>query len=94
MPIKLGVKITEKVFHSVVKDLQNLLVSGEEVLFMGLTNNIRPLLKYLFVTINLFGTVFFTKHFQLFYKRAAISKPSILFWFIFNTVFCCLLITN
>jgi hypothetical protein len=50
MPIKLGVKITEKVFHSVVKDLQNLLVSGEEVLFMGLTNNIRPLLKYLFIT--------------------------------------------
>lgn len=50
MPIKLGVKITEKAFHSVVKDLQNHLVSGEEVLFMGLTNNIRPLLKYLFVT--------------------------------------------
>ena len=50
MPIKLGVKITEKTFHSVAKDLQNLFVSGEEVLFMGLTNNIRPLLKYLFVT--------------------------------------------
>lgn len=50
MPIKLGVKITEKLFHSVIKDLQNVLVSGEEVLFMGQTNNIRPLLKYLFIT--------------------------------------------
>lgn len=50
MPIKLGVKITEKQFHSVVKDLQNLLVGGEEVLFMGLTSSIKPFLKYLFIT--------------------------------------------
>jgi hypothetical protein len=50
LSIKLGVKVTESVFHTVVKDLQDKLVDGELIQFMGLTNNLRPLMKYLFVT--------------------------------------------
>jgi hypothetical protein len=50
LAIKLGVKITPSQFDSIFTSLESSLVSGEEVLFMGSTSNIKPFFKYLFIT--------------------------------------------
>ena len=50
MAIKLGVKITPRQYEEVITPLKNLLVEGEEVLFMGITSNLRPFFKFLVIS--------------------------------------------
>jgi hypothetical protein len=50
MAIKLGVKITPAQFDKVATSLDSALTEGEEILFMGITSNLKPFFRFLFIT--------------------------------------------